>query len=165
MTSAITADLAPIVELGPGTGVVTRELLARGIPEWDLTLVERDTAFASMLTKRFPRASVVYGEAQALRERDLAWEVKPGAFVCGLPLLSMPAGEVTEILRFAFEHMRPGGNFYQLTYMPYCPVPRRILDPLGLKAKRFGGTWANVPPASVYRLSPRVQRIQETETG
>jgi phosphatidylethanolamine/phosphatidyl-N-methylethanolamine N-methyltransferase len=34
-------------------------------------------------------------------------------------------------------------------------VPRPILDRLGLKATRIGGTVRNLPPASVYRISRR----------
>ena len=49
--------------------------------------------------------------------------------------------------------MRPGGAFYQFTYGPRCPVPRPILDRLGLKATRIGGTVRNIPPAGVYRIS------------
>ena len=51
--------------------------------------------------------------------------------------------------------MRPTGSFYQFTYGPRCPVPRPILDRLGLKATRVGGTIRNIPPASVYRITRR----------
>jgi len=55
----------------------------------------------------------------------------------------------------AFAYMRPGGAVYQFTYGPRCPVSRPILDRLGLKAVRIGGTVRNLPPASVYRISRR----------
>jgi phospholipid N-methyltransferase len=51
--------------------------------------------------------------------------------------------------------MRPTASFYQFTYGPRCPVPRPILDRLGLKAVRIGGTVRNIPPASVYRITQR----------
>jgi phosphatidylethanolamine/phosphatidyl-N-methylethanolamine N-methyltransferase len=153
ITSEITIDAAPVVELGAGTGVFTEELLARGVPESALTLVERDAAFVRMLMQRFPQAKVAHANAQGLKKSDLGGAAKPGAFVSGLPLLSMPPRKVISILRFAFEHMRLGGRFYQFTYMPYCPVPQAILDRLGLRAQRIGSTFANVPPATVYRLS------------
>jgi phosphatidylethanolamine/phosphatidyl-N-methylethanolamine N-methyltransferase len=155
ITSEITIDVAPVVELGPGTGVFTEELVARGVPESELTLVERDAAFARMLVQRFPGTKVAHADAQGLKKSDLGREAKPGAFVSGLPLLSMPPRKVISILRFAFANMRLGGNFYQFTYMPYCPVSRAILDRVGLMAQRIGGTFANLPPASVYKLSSR----------
>ena len=155
ITSEITIDVAPVVELGAGTGVFTEELLARGVPESALTLIERDAAFVRMLAQRFPGAKVTRADAEGLKKSDFRGEARPGAFISGLPLLSMPPRKVISILRFAFEHMRVGGSFYQFTYMPYCPVPRVILDRLGLRAQRIGGTFANLPPASVYKLSSR----------
>ncbi len=78
-----------------------------------------------------------------------------GAVVSGLPLLSMSPRKITAILAGAFTYMRPGGAFYQFTYGPRCPVPRPILDRMGLKATHIGGTMRNLPPAAVYKISRR----------
>jgi hypothetical protein len=56
------------------------------------------------------------------------------------------------VLDGAFERLRPEGAFYGFAYWPNSPVSRPILDRLGLKATRVGGTLANVPPAAVYRI-------------
>jgi phospholipid N-methyltransferase len=53
--------------------------------------------------------------------------------------------------------MRPGGAFYQFTYGMNCPVPRPLLDRLGLKAKLMDRAILNMPPAAVYRLTRRPQ--------
>ncbi|MBR0710294.1 SAM-dependent methyltransferase, partial [Bradyrhizobium liaoningense] len=72
-----------------------------------------------------------------------------------LPLLSMSPRKVIAILTGAFRHMQEGGTLYQFTYGPRCPVPRPILDRLGLKASLVGRTALNIPPASVYRIRRR----------
>jgi len=72
----------------------------------------------------------------------------------------MPPRKVIAILIGAFRSMRPDGAFYQFTYGPRCPVPPRLLEHLGLEAKRIGGTFANLPPAAVYRL-----RLADTGLG
>jgi len=59
------------------------------------------------------------------------------------------------ILSGAFGHLRAGGAFYQFTYGPRCPVPRPILERLGLKASVVGKTLLNAPPATVYRIARR----------
>ena len=64
----------------------------------------------------------------------------------------MPHTTVQAILIGAFACLRPDGAFYQFTYGPACPVPQAILQELGLQARRIGGTWANLPPAAVYRI-------------
>lgn len=154
ITSQIGAGHAPVVELGAGTGVFTHALIERGVPEHRLALVEGDPAFARMLATRFPLARVLGMNAEDVGRVDAFFaDATPGAVVSGLPLLSMPPRRVTAILGGMFGHLRDDGAFYQFTYMPYCPVPARVLEPLGLSARRIGWVGANMPPAAVYRIA------------
>ncbi|MFT4183521.1 MAG: methyltransferase domain-containing protein [Rhizobium sp.] len=153
MTQEIEPVGGPVLELGPGTGVFTRALLTRGIAESDLTLIEFGEEFAVQLRGRFPQARVVRMDAAELAECGLFADAPFGAVVSGLPLLSMPPEKVAAIVGGAFATLRPDGAFYQFTYGPRCPVPRSILNRLGLKATRIGGTVRNIPPAGVYRIS------------
>jgi phospholipid N-methyltransferase len=155
ITSEISSMTGPVIELGPGTGVFTRALVDQGVKEKDLTLIECGSDFAAMLQSRFPNARVLQMDAQRLAQLQpyKGWPV--GAVVSGLPLLSMPARKVFAILMGCFRQMGANGRFYQFTYGPRCPVQRRILDRLGLKAVFIGWTYNNIPPASVYRISRR----------
>ena len=155
MTREIGPSDGPVLELGAGTGVFTRALLAQGVRESDLTLVEYGSDFMRMLQMRFPQARVLWMDASQLGQYKLFPEANVGAVVSGLPLLSMSPHKVMSILTGAFGTMRPTGAFYQFTYGPRCPVPRPILDRLGLKAARVGGTVRNLPPAAVYRITRR----------
>ena len=56
-----------IVELGPGTGPVTKALIARGVRRERLVLVEYDPYFCKLLAERFALIRVVRGDAYALR--------------------------------------------------------------------------------------------------
>ena len=155
MTMEISPSDGPILELGPGTGAFTRALLERGIDEGDLTLVEYGPDFARLLQFRFLRARVLWMDASRLASHELFHEPNVGAVVSGLPLLSMSPRKAITILSGAFNYIRPNGVFYQFTYGPSCPVPRTILDHLGLKARRIGATVRNLPPAAVYRITRR----------
>jgi len=150
ITEAITLASSPVIELGPGTGVFTRALLARGVPEHKLTLIENSKDFTQLLEKRFPSARVVSMDASGLENYTLFEGELAGAVISGLPLLAMPKDKVVSILKGAFVHMRPDGVFYQFTYGLRCPVSRKILEQLGLEAVRTCGVLINVPPASVY---------------
>ena len=151
ITSRISSETGPVIELGPGTGAFTRALLARGVPERDLTLVELGPGFAHTLGLRF------LGIDAARLGRARLFDGAPvGAIVSGLPLLSMPPRKIMAILIGGFGYLKAGGAFYQFTYGPRCPVPEPILDRLGLKAVRIGGTFRNLPPAAVYRVSRRM---------
>jgi phospholipid N-methyltransferase len=155
ITREISPDDAPVLELGPGTGVFTRALLARGVKESDLVLVETNPKFSQLLRFRFPDATILQSDAALLRHLPVSPETQVGAVVSGLPLLSMSPPTVMQILAGAFMHLRDGSSFYQFTYGWHCPVRSRILARLGLTAKRVGGVIANVPPASVYKISRR----------
>jgi phosphatidylethanolamine/phosphatidyl-N-methylethanolamine N-methyltransferase len=155
ITREIGPDHAPVLELGPGTGVFTRALVARGVGESELTLIESGPAFQKMLKERFPRARIVEADAARLASRHLFAHGSVGAVVSGLPLLSMSPRKIMGVLTGAFHYLRRDGAFYQFTYGPRCPVPRRILDRLGLKATRVGSTIRNLPPATVYKITRR----------
>jgi phospholipid N-methyltransferase len=49
ITKDISAATGPVLELGPGTGVFTQALLARGVRQQDLTLIEYGSDFARLL--------------------------------------------------------------------------------------------------------------------
>jgi phospholipid N-methyltransferase len=155
MTQEITAKTGPVIELGPGTGPFTYALLARGVREQDLTLVEYGSDFARLLQGRFPRARVLWMDAAWLNQYKLFENAPVGAVVSGLGLLTMSPRKVTAILSGAFGYLRPDGAFYQITYGPRCPVADAVLDDLGLQATCIGQTFRNVPPASVYRITRR----------
>jgi len=153
MAKEISAASGPVIELGPGTGVFTRALLARGVREEDVTLVESRPDFVEMLELRFPEARVLRMDAGHLHRHNLFEDAPVGAVVSGLPLLNMSPKTIFSVLVGAFAHMRPEGAFYQFTYGPLCPVPRPFLKRLGLKATCVGRTLFNLPPAAVYRIS------------
>lgn len=155
ITSEISRDTGPVIELGPGTGAFTRNLLARGVREEDLALIEFEAEFAAALHFHYPGARTLWMDAARLRTVEL-FEGRPaGAVVSGLPVLSMPPRKVIAILTGAFNKLKPDAAFYQFTYGPRCPVPLRLLNHLGLEAERIGGTLANLPPAAVYRIRRR----------
>lgn len=139
-----------VIELGPGTGVFTRALLRRGVAEEDILLVEKGAEFAAILQQRFPKAMIACTDAA----RITRFCVEPaGAAISGLPLLSIRPEKVYAILAGTFARLGEDAALYQFTYGLRCPVPRAVLERLGLSAVRVGGTLRNVPPAFVYRIA------------
>lgn len=155
ITSELGPRTGPVIELGPGTGVFTRALIERGIPEQDLALIEFGSDFARRLSLRHPRARVLWMDAARLRRLPNLFDEgrQAGAVVSGLPLLSMSLRQQYSILAGCLAHLRPGGAIYQFTYGPRCPIRADVMERLGLTPLRVGTTARNLPPATVYRIA------------
>lgn len=160
MTAEIGPETGHVLELGPGTGPFTRALLARGVREEDLTLVEADADFAGLLKRRFPAARIFEMDASGLRHLSLFPGPVVGAAVSGLPFRLISPRKTFAILEGVFANLRPGAALYQFTLGGRCPFDQTLLDRLDLEVTRIGRTLRNFPPATVYRVS----RIKSART-
>lgn len=143
---------ARVVELGAGTGTLTQAILERGVHPRDLYLVEQHDAFARILRRRFPDATVVEADAGALREQLGSLAGRVDYVISGLPILWFAKELKTRILAGAFDLLRPNGRFHQFTYLGRAPVGNRLLADLSLTATLLGVAALNLPPAFVYRF-------------
>lgn len=138
----------PVIEIGPGTGPVTEALIERGISEERLVLVEYSPEFCTLLRQRFPRATIVEGDAYAL-STTLAGHLqeKAIAVVSCLPLFNQPPEMRSALAKDAFTLLVEGAPFIQFTYSVVSPVPRK-----GSGLKAFVSDWVlrNIPPARVW---------------
>jgi phosphatidylethanolamine/phosphatidyl-N-methylethanolamine N-methyltransferase len=136
----------PVIELGPGTGAVTDALVERGIDPARLVLVEFNPDFCRLLRSRYAQATVIQGDAYALRR--LVGNYQPAAIVSGLPLMTKPFEKRNRLLADAFDLMAENAPFIQFTYaMVGSPVPKL---PAGVAAKASKPIWMNLPPARVW---------------
>lgn len=146
-----------VVELGPGTGPVTQALIRRGVAPERLVLVEYDAAFCKLLERRFPRVTVIQGDAVRLRE-TLAGRIQGpvAAVVSSLPLLNMPDPQRLALLGDAFALMGAAGRFVQFTYGLVSPMPKKPKGcrPVPFQAEATAPVWLNLPPARVWVYRP-----------
>jgi phosphatidylethanolamine/phosphatidyl-N-methylethanolamine N-methyltransferase len=141
-----------VVELGAGTGVVSRALLDSGVPPEKLVVVEIVRDMADHLRAALPGVNVIQGDAFELA-RDLPQRMqgKVGTAICGIPLVMLPLAQQRRFVD-AVEAVAPGKGFLLYTYCITSPLPYRKLD---LHAVREAWTPLNIPPASVWRYTPR----------
>jgi phosphatidylethanolamine/phosphatidyl-N-methylethanolamine N-methyltransferase len=144
-----------VMELGPGTGAVTRELLARTGESGALLAVDTDRTFVEQIRRAWPGIDCVCASAETLpvlaAERGWA-DVEH--IVSGLPFATLPAATTRLILDGVHQVLRVGGTFTTFQYlhayrMPLAAAFRRELS------VRLGGqpssraVFRNVPPAFV----------------
>lgn len=140
----------PVLELGPGTGIVTEALIERGIAPERLTAIEYDPDFARLVAQRCPGVRVLRGDAFDFAR--LTGETAFAAIVSGLPLLTHPMAERLALLETALGRLKPGAPFVQLSYGTRPPLPA----PPGTSLTRAALVLMNLPPARVwvYRRAP-----------
>lgn len=133
-----------IVELGPGTGVITDALVKKLKSPEKIVAVEFNSTFVKLLKKKFSSIRIVEGNAMELR--DLLKEISPsaGIVVSSLPLLSLPRETRKKIIEEIYNLLEVGGKYIQFTYgygnYDLSPFQKEIYR------KRV---WFNMPPARV----------------
>ncbi|MCO5132604.1 MAG: methyltransferase [Xanthobacteraceae bacterium] len=138
----------PVVELGPGTGAITSALIEHGVDPSRLVLVEYNPGFCALLRDRYPQATVVQGDAYALRDSLSKVLKEPAsAVVSGLPLVTKPMLTRLKLIRDAFSALTPGAPFVQFTYSVTPPIPKSLP---GVSTEASERIWMNLPPARVW---------------
>jgi phosphatidylethanolamine/phosphatidyl-N-methylethanolamine N-methyltransferase len=137
----------PVIELGPGTGAITDALIAHGVAEKRLVLVEYDPGFCALLRERYPQATVIQGDAYNLDQTLADWKEPAAAMVSGLPLVTKPMLVRVKLMRDAFQKMEAGAPFIQFTYSVAPPIPKSLP---GVHTQASERIWMNLPPARVW---------------
>lgn len=140
-----------MVELGGGTGAVTRSLLAHCSDNQPLYIIEKDKTLAALLADKYPAATVIEGDASELDTLLRAQGVKRiSAIVSSLPMILIPERTQFEILRKGFAMFDDDGLFVQYTYGTRSPIAVRVLQRLKIKGTEGKSVWRNLPPARVW---------------
>lgn len=138
----------PVIELGPGTGPVTDALIRRGVAQDRLVLVEYNPDFCKLLKRRFPKATIIQGDAYDIRDALDGVLAEPGAAVISsLPLFTKPLELRVELLNAVHELTHPNAPFIQFTYAVVPPIPK---NPKRYTVTGSNRVWLNFPPARVW---------------
>jgi phosphatidylethanolamine/phosphatidyl-N-methylethanolamine N-methyltransferase len=140
-----------VIELGAGTGVVSRALLDSGLPPERLFVVEIVPDMVIHLRRKLPGVTVIEGDARKLPELiPPRWHGRIGTVICGIPMVLLPLAEQRRFID-AIEAVAPGRGFLHFSYCVTSPLPA---PRLGMAARREAWTPLNFPPASVWRYRP-----------
>jgi phosphatidylethanolamine/phosphatidyl-N-methylethanolamine N-methyltransferase len=175
MTRYLAADRGParILEVGPGTGAVTRQIVSLLQADDRLDLVELNEAFAGRLQHRFKHDANFKRAADRARIHICGIESfqseRPYDFiVSGLPFNNFSPAFVGRVMDAFFEFLAPGGVLSFFEYMYVRPVRGLVargsertriknLDRvLNGRVRRHGfrrdWVFLNLPPAWVQHL-------------
>ena len=144
----------PVLELGPGTGVITKAILARGIKPSNLYAVEYSTEFVRHLRRNFAGVNVIEGDAFNLD--DTLGSMRDATFdtvISGVPLLNFSVAQRVSYIEQILERLPVGRPIVQLTYGPKSPVPPGLGN---YAVERYRFILRNIPPTQLwmYRRKP-----------
>jgi phosphatidylethanolamine/phosphatidyl-N-methylethanolamine N-methyltransferase len=149
MASVIDTDSGlPVLEVGPGTGVITKAILARGIKPENLYTVEYSPNFVRHLRSLYPQVNVIEGDAFNLADalgdkRDITFD----CVISAVPLLNFPIERRVAYLESLLERIPAGRPVMQITYGPLSPIPAGKGD---YSVKHFDFVMRNIPPAHLW---------------
>ncbi|MER8499217.1 phospholipid N-methyltransferase PmtA [Mesorhizobium sp. M0208] len=138
----------PVLEVGPGTGVITRAILAQGIKPENLYAVEYATDFVRHLRQLYPGVNVIEGDAfnldATLGDRcDLIFD----SVISGVPLLNFPVAQRIAYVESLLDRIPAGRPIVQLTYGPLSPIPPGRGD---YTVEHFHFVIRNIPPTQLW---------------
>jgi phosphatidylethanolamine/phosphatidyl-N-methylethanolamine N-methyltransferase len=141
------ADL-PVLELGPGTGVITKAILERGIKPENLISIEYSDDFLLYLKAALPGVNFLQGDAFDLEKTlgDFA-ETQFDCVISGLPLLNFPMHKRVALIEDLLTRVPPGRPVVQFSYGPVSPV---AVKPDSYTVKHFDFVFRNIPPAQIW---------------
>ena len=142
------SDTLPVVELGPGTGVVTQALLERGVAPGRIASIEFNPDFCTLLRQRFPAVRIIEGDAygfDATLKGIVDGEVS--AVISSLPLFTRPPESRRQLIVDALARMPVGRPLIQFSYALVPPVPA---EPGRFTVEHTPWVFMNVPPARVW---------------
>jgi phospholipid N-methyltransferase len=124
---------ARVLEVGPGTGAVTVEILQRMRPEDRLDIVEINPHFVEVLRRRFdddplwrsrrPQCQLIHGPLQEV----------PGVgvydyMISGLPLNNFPLALVRDIFHAYQRLLKPGGTLSYFEYLAIRDIKKVVVS-------------------------------------
>ncbi|MDB5774082.1 MAG: methyltransferase [Herbaspirillum sp.] len=151
-----------VVELGGGTGAVTRVLLDCGIDPKRLIVIERSAPFAEHLQRSFPKVRVICGDATRLRQL-LPRNCRVDAIVSCLPLRSLPSREAAAIVAQWHDTLPENGVVVQFTY-DIRPITKRTIHHADFVVRSSRIIWANLPPARIVTMHKHIEKNASAKT-
>ena len=148
MVDEIPHHEGPIIELGPGTGVMTEVMIERGIKPEQIYAIEYSEDFAEKLRKNFPAVNIIHGDAYKMDALigDALKDNPAIATMCSLPLFTQSLEQRQSLFEQSKALSEKGAPFILFSYAHKSPIP----CPEGYKLVKSPWVKKNIPPARAW---------------
>ena len=147
-----------IIELGPGTGPVTRQLIAAGFPEDRICSIELSEEFVDKLQEKYPRMKIIKGSAFDVEEWQSQIPFKEvQAVISSLPLMLFPPEQNFALIESVLFSKKLNANkMIQFSYFGRNPLRNQPNTADYIQIEKINFIWRNLYPATVWRYSRHV---------
>ncbi|MBY5618527.1 methyltransferase domain-containing protein [Rhizobium leguminosarum] len=138
----------PVLELGPGTGAITKAILGRGVRPENLVAIEYSTDFHKHLQRTYPGVHFINGDAFDIQATlgnfsRLTFD----SVVSGIPLLNFPMAKRISLLESLLDRLPAGRPMVQISYGAISPI---AANPDRYHIQHFDFVMRNIPPAQLW---------------
>jgi phosphatidylethanolamine/phosphatidyl-N-methylethanolamine N-methyltransferase len=151
------ADKQTIIEYGPGTGVVTAQIIRYMKPSSKFFAIELNPAMCEIWRAKFPDRTLYEGNVMQVTRfcRKEGWN-QVDCIISGLPWSSWPERLQRGILDQMMKVLKPGGTFITFGYHVSRILPAgmrfaRLLPEYFSTVERSKPIWRNIPSAFTVR--------------
>ncbi len=138
----------PVLELGPGTGAITKAILAHGIKPEKLVAIEYSTDFYEHLVRLYPGVNFINGDAFDLdRTLGVFKDQTFDSVISGIPLLNFPMQARIALLESLLDRMPAGRPVVQISYGAVSPI---VANADRYSIHHFDFIVRNIPPAQLW---------------
>jgi phosphatidylethanolamine/phosphatidyl-N-methylethanolamine N-methyltransferase len=138
----------PVLELGPGTGAITKAILGRGVRAENLVAIEYSTDFHKHLQRTYPGVHFINGDAFDLQTTLGSFSgLTFDSVVSGIPLLNFPMAKRISLLESLLDRLPAGRPMVQISYGAISPI---AANPDRYHIQHFDFVMRNIPPAQLW---------------
>jgi phosphatidylethanolamine/phosphatidyl-N-methylethanolamine N-methyltransferase len=141
----------PVLELGAGTGSLTRGLIRAGCPPQRIIALEREPRLAAVLRRDFPLMTVIEDDATRIGDHLATRADRLCAVVSSLPIKWFSRQQQQAVVGPCLDRLGPGGTFLQTTNAFTSP----LASELGLAGSEIARVWRNLLPTQLWSYARR----------
>lgn len=146
--------LSTVVEVGPGTGAITGDILSRMGDPSRYVGIEPNPEFHKTLRRKYPRGTFLLDTVQSACQAH-GWRARAQHVVCSLPWSLFTRGLQREVLESIVATLSRGGTFSTYLYLHRRLRAsgrdfRDLMHEYFPDAEESPVVWRNMPPALVY---------------
>jgi phosphatidylethanolamine/phosphatidyl-N-methylethanolamine N-methyltransferase len=142
-----------VIEIGAGTGRLTRAILKTSISPKNLALIELDKELCAFLENSVnaicssDKPFVIHGDASQLSDiLPPDFQGETDLIISAIPLMYLHPDARKKIIDSCFSALKPSGRLIQVTYSPSSPIAHLNY----VQQTRACALWLNVPPGFIW---------------